>query len=96
MVLGQEVSSLTWKVGALGIASGCSGLQLGAEGFLFNLRPSCGVENSFKFSMCLIVYSHWNGCGFQFHHGHLGGCSRSNYSRGRDWIHGCSWSWGGK
>ena len=33
MVLGQGVSSLTWKVGALGIASGCGGLQLGAEGF---------------------------------------------------------------
>ena len=27
-VLGQGVSSLTWKVGALGIASGCGGLEL--------------------------------------------------------------------
>ena len=33
MVLGQGVSSLTCKVGALGRASGCGGLQLGVEGF---------------------------------------------------------------
>ena len=37
MVLGLGVSSLTWKVGALGMASGCGlcweGLQLGAEEF---------------------------------------------------------------
>ena len=32
MVLVQGVSSLTWKDGALGIASDCGGLQLGAEG----------------------------------------------------------------
>ena len=28
MVLGHGVSSLTWKVGALGAASGCGGLEL--------------------------------------------------------------------
>ena len=33
MVLGQGVSSLTWKVGALGVASGCGGLQLMVDGF---------------------------------------------------------------
>ena len=38
MVLGQGMSSLTWKVGALGAASGCGELQLGVEGF----SPTCG------------------------------------------------------
>ena len=38
-MLGQGVSSLTWKVGALGAASGCGGLQLGAEGF----SSTCGL-----------------------------------------------------
>ena len=33
MVLGQGVSSLSWKTGALGVASGCGVLQLGVEGF---------------------------------------------------------------
>ena len=33
MVLGQRVSSLTWKVGVLVVASGCSGLQLGWKDF---------------------------------------------------------------
>ena len=28
MVLGQRVSYLTWKIGALGIASSCGGLEL--------------------------------------------------------------------
>ena len=38
-VLGQGVSSLTWKVGVLGAASGCGGLQLGTEGF----SSTCGL-----------------------------------------------------
>ena len=32
-LLGHEMSSLTWKVGALGISSCCGGLDLGMEGF---------------------------------------------------------------
>ena len=82
MVLGHGVSSLTWKVGALALVLGCclcwGGMQLGAEGFssTWGLGPSCGVGNSFKFALCQIIYSHWNGYGCWFHHGHLGGCCR--------------------
>ena len=62
-VLGQGVFSLTWKVGALGIASDCGGLPLGGGRIYFNLGLSCRIGNSFKISLCQIAYSHWNGHG---------------------------------
>ena len=66
-VLGHGVSSLTWKVGALGIASDFLSLlgwiAAGSRRVFFHLGPSCGVWNSFKFPLCQNIYSHWNGCG---------------------------------
>ena len=66
MVLGHGLSSLTWKVGALGIASGCclcwGGLQLGAEGFSSTWGLPVGRE-FLQISLCQIIYSHQNGCG---------------------------------
>ena len=50
MVLGQGVSSLTWKVGALGVASGCGGLQLGVEGF----SSTWGLPLNF---LCVKLYT---------------------------------------
>ena len=48
-VLGQGVSSLTWKTGALGEASSCGGLQLGAEEFssAWGLPVGWGIPSNF-------------------------------------------------
>ena len=56
MVLGQRVSSLTWKVGALDLASGCGRLQLGAEGFssTWGLPVGQGIPLNFP---CAKVYT---------------------------------------
>ena len=51
MVLGQGVSSLIWKVGALGVTSGCGGLQLGAEGF----SSTWGLHLNFPFARLYTV-----------------------------------------
>ena len=62
MVLGQGVSSLTWKVGALAVASDCGGLQLGAEGFssTWGLPVGYGIPSNFP---CAKLYSQQTGYG---------------------------------
>ena len=49
-VLGQGVFSLTWKVGALGVASGYGGLQLVVEGF----SSTWGLPSNFP---CAKLYT---------------------------------------
>ena len=55
MVLGQGVSSATWKVEALGAASGYGGLQLGAEGFSSTCGLPAGSEIPLNF-LCAKLY----------------------------------------
>ena len=56
MLLGQGVSSLTWKFMALGAASGCDGLQLGAEGIssASGLPAGYGIPSNFP---CAKLYT---------------------------------------
>ena len=56
MVLGQGVPSLTWKTGALGVASGCGGLLLRVEGFssAWGLPVGWGIPSKFP---CAKLYT---------------------------------------
>ena len=99
MVLGQGVYSLTWKTGTLGVASGCCGLQLGAEGFssAWGLPLGWGISSNFPcvkfYTATGMVVAAYFTMGIWVDAVQVATVGGRN---SLDWIHWCSWSWGGR